>query len=168
LKNPARRLTDEQITAGLNFVNSLTGEVPRKGNQKLFLPKFDWNINSNNTFSATYNRLRWASPAGVQTGATVTRDRAGFGDDFVTSDTVNLRLASTITTKLVNEARFQWSHELDSQIANPPLPGEPTTADGNSPQVALTNGLTFGKATSLDRKALPDEKRWQIADTMTY
>jgi hypothetical protein len=163
----ARGLTSDQIDTSLNFINSLTGEVPRKGNQKLFFPKLDWNINSKNTLTATYNRLRWASPAGVQTAATVTRDRAGFGDDFVTADSVNLRLTSTLSSSLLNEGRFLWSHELDSQIANPPLPGEPTTADGNSPQVALTNGITFGKSTSLDRKALPDERRFQFADTMT-
>ena len=167
LLNPARGLTQDQITSSLNFINSLTGEVPRKGDQKLFLPKLDWNLNSKNTLTATYNRLRWASPAGVQTGATVTRDRAGFGNDFVTSDSVNLRLTSTLSNRLLNEGRFLWSHELDSQFAQPPLPGEPTTANGNSPQVTLTNGITFGKATSLDRAALPDEKRYQIADTMT-
>jgi hypothetical protein len=163
-----RGLTTDQINSSLSFINSLTGVVPRKGDQKLFLPKIDWNINSKNTLTATYNRLRWASPAGVQTAATVTRDRAGFGDDFVTSDSLNLRLTSTLSSKLINEGRFLWAHELDSQIANPPLPGEPTTADGNSPQVALTNGITFGKATSLDRKALPDERRFQVADTMTF
>jgi hypothetical protein len=162
-----RGLTTDQINSSLSFINSLTGVVPRKGNQRIYLPKLDWNINQNNTFTATYNRLRWASPAGVQTAATVTRDRAGFGDDFVRVDSLNLRLASTLSSALVNEARFQWAHELDSQIANPPLPGEPTTANGNSPQVALTNGLTFGKATSLDRKALPDERRFQFADTVT-
>ena len=57
---------------------------------------------------------------------------------------------------------------MDTQFAQPPLAGEPTTANGFSPQVALTNGLTFGKATSLDRLALPDERRFQFADTMTY
>ncbi|MDT7779274.1 MAG: hypothetical protein QOC99_1786, partial [Acidobacteriota bacterium] len=163
-----RGLTTDQINSSLGFINSLTGEVPRKGGQKLFFPKLDWNITPKNTLTATYNRLRWASPAGVQTAATVTRDRAGFGDDFVTADSVNLRLTSTLSNRLLNEGRFLWSHELDSQIANPPLPGEPTTADGNSPQVALTNGITFGKATSLDRKALPDEKRYQFADTMSF
>src|SRR6476659_3154270 len=102
LKNPNRGLTDAQIDTALNFINDMTGEVPRRGDQRLFLPKVDWHLNSSNQLTATYNRLRWKSPAGVQTGATVTRDRAGFGDDFVETDTVNLRLASTITTKLVN------------------------------------------------------------------
>jgi outer membrane receptor protein involved in Fe transport len=164
----SRGVTQAQIDSTVAFLNSLTGPTPRRGDQKIFLPKIDWNITPNNAFSATYNRLRWASPAGVQTAATVTRDRNGFGDDFVTSDSVNLRLASTISTSLINEGRFQWAHELDSQFAQPPLPGEPLTANGFSPQVALTNGLTFGKSTGLDRRALPDEKRLQFADSMTY
>jgi hypothetical protein len=164
----ARGLTTAQVDGALNFINSLTGETPRRGDQKLFLPKLDWRITQNNTFTATYNRLRWASPAGVQTGATVTRDRAGFGDDFVESDSLNLRLSSAISSHFLNEFRFLWADELDTQFAQPPLPGEPTTSNGFSPQVALTNGLTFGKATSLDRLALPDERRFQFADTATY
>ncbi len=163
-----RGLTQAQIDAGLGFINSLTGSTPRRGDQKLFLPKFDWHITQNNTFTAAYNRLRWASPAGVQTAATVTRDRNGFGDDFVTADTLNLRMSSTLSSKLVNEGHWQYAKELDSQFAQPVLPGEPTTANGFSPQVALTNGLTFGKSTGLDRRALPDERRIQFADTMTY
>jgi Carboxypeptidase regulatory-like domain/TonB dependent receptor len=163
----ARGLTSGQIDSALSFLNSLTGETPRRGDQKLFLPKLDWHITPNHAFSATYNRLRWASPAGVQTGATVTRDRAGFGNDFVKSDSLNLRLSSTLSSKLINEFRFLWAHELDSAFAQPPLPGEPTTANGFSPQVTLTNGLTFGKANFLDRVALPDERRFQFADTAT-
>jgi len=164
----ARGLSTAQVDGALNFINSMTGETPRRGDQKLFLPKLDWRITQNNTFTATYNRLRWASPAGVQTGATVTRDRAGFGDDFVESDSLNLRLSSAISSHFLNEFRFLWADELDTQFAQPPLPGQPTTSNGFSPQVALTNGLTFGKATSLDRLALPDERRFQFADTATY
>jgi hypothetical protein len=164
----ARGLTNAQIDSALSFLTDLTGEVPRRGDQRLFLPKIDWNITQNNQFSATYNRLRWKSPAGVQTGATVTRDRAGFGNDFVETDSLNMRLASTLSPQLINEFRFQWSDELNSQFAQPPLPGQPTTANGFSPQVALTNGITFGKATSLDRVALPDERRFQFADSITH
>jgi outer membrane receptor protein involved in Fe transport len=164
----ARGLTNAQIDSTLTFINSLTGETPRRGDQRLILPKLDWHLTENHVFTATYNRLRWESPAGVQTGATVTRDRAGFGDDFVEIDSLNLRLNSTFSSKLINQFRFQWAHELNSQFAQSPLPGQPTTANGFSPQVALTNGITFGKATSLDRIALPDETRFQFADTLTY
>ncbi|HEX5602288.1 MAG TPA: carboxypeptidase regulatory-like domain-containing protein [Pyrinomonadaceae bacterium] len=163
-----RGLSNAQIDSALSFLNDQTGEVPRRGDQRLFLPKMDWNINSKNQFTATYNRLRWKSPAGVQTGATVTRDRTGFGDDFVEVDSLNLRLASTLSNKLINEFRFQWADELNSQFAQTPLPGQPTTANGFSPQITLTNGVTIGKATSLDRIALPDERRFQFADSITY
>jgi hypothetical protein len=55
-------------------------------------------------------------------GATVTRDRAGFGDDFVESDSLNLRLSSAISSHFLNEFRFLWADELDTQFAQPPLP----------------------------------------------
>lgn len=164
----ARGLTTAQIDSALAFLNSMTGQTPRRGDQKLFLPKLDWRFNQNHQLTATYNRLRWKSPAGIQTGATVTRDRAGFGNDFVEIDSLNVRLSSTLSSKLINEYRFQWSDELNAAFAQTPLPGQPTTANGFSPQVTLTNGLTFGKANFLDRVALPDERRFQIADTITY
>jgi hypothetical protein len=170
LKNPTRNISDAQINSTLSFLNSLAGPTPRRGDQRLILPKLDWRINNNNNFSATYNRLRWFSPAGVQTGATVTRDIRGFGDDIVKVDSLTLRLSSTLSSRLVNEGRFLWSKELNAQFAQPVLPGEPTTANGFSPQVAVggSNGITFGKSTSLDRRALPDERKLQGADTLTY
>ena len=168
LKNPSRVLTDAQISSTTDFLNSLTGIVPRRGDQKLFFPKLDWNINDKNTFTASYNRLRWESPAGVQTAATVTRGRASYGNDFVEADSVNLRLSSTISPTLLNEARFQWARDFESQVSQPPLPGEPTTAGGGrSPSVVLTNGLEFGKPNFLERRAQPDERRLQFADTVT-
>ena len=43
---PARGLTTAQIDSALAFINNLTGEVPRRGDQRLFLPKIDWHMNS--------------------------------------------------------------------------------------------------------------------------
>lgn len=162
-------LTDAQIDNSLSFLNSLTGVVPRRGDQNLFLPKIDWTINDKNAFSVTYNRLRWESPAGIQTQATNTLGRASFGDDFVQIDWITFRLTSTISPTLLNEARFQWGRDNEFQISQPPLPGEPTTGlNGRSPDVFITNGIEFGKPTFLERRAFPDEKRQQYADTMTY
>ncbi|HZE69363.1 MAG TPA: TonB-dependent receptor [Pyrinomonadaceae bacterium] len=162
-----RGLTDAQIDSGLAFLTSLTGPVPRRGDQKIFFPKVDWHITQDHTFTATYNRVRWASPAGIQTQATNTRGRASFGDDFVNIDSLNLRLASTLSPILVNEFRFQWSRDNEFEFSQPPLPGEPTTANGRSPDVFLTSGIEFGKPTFLERVAFPDEKRLQFADTVT-
>ena len=164
-----RGLSTEQINSGLAFLTSLTGEVPRKGDQRLFLPKVDWNINNSNAFSVTFNTLRWTSPAGIQTQATNTRGRASFGDDFVSIDWVTLRLQSVISPTVLNEARFQYGRDFEHQNSQPPLPGEPTTALGGtrSPDVFITNIIEFGTPTFLERRAFPDEKRWQWADNMT-
>ncbi|MEP7274631.1 MAG: carboxypeptidase-like regulatory domain-containing protein, partial [Acidobacteriota bacterium] len=91
-----RNLTNAQIDDTLAFLTSLTGTVARKGDQTLVLPKIDWQVNSKNTFSVNYNRLRWNSPAGVQTQATNTRGRASFGSDYVKVDWGTARLTTTI------------------------------------------------------------------------
>src|SRR5215471_11957093 len=168
LKAPNRQLTDAQIDSTILFLNSLTGEVPRRGDSRTFLPKVDWRMDKKNTFTVSYNNLRWNSPAGFQTNPTVNFGRASFGDDFVNVDSLNLRLLSTLTSKLVNEARFQFGRDDESQFSSTPAPGEPLTGpNGKPPQVSITGGFIFGKPTGLDKRALPDEKRWQYADTMT-
>jgi hypothetical protein len=166
----ARGLTASQIDGTLTFLSSLSGPVARRGNQKLFLPKVDWNINDKNTFTATYNRLRWASPAGIQTQATNTRAIDNFGDDFVQIDSLNLRLASTISPTLLNEFRYQYGRDNEFQFSQPPVAGEPTTGlGGRSPQTILVGSSTFsfGMPEFLERAAFPDERRNQFADTVT-
>ena len=163
-----RGLTDAQINAGLSFLTGITGTVPRRQDQYIILPKIDWRINDNNTFTATYNRLRANSPAGVQTTAIVTRGIASFGDDIVNLDFVNLRLSSILSPTILNEARFQWGRDNEAQIPQAPSAGEPTTApEGRSPSVSLSGGVTFGTPNFLPRAAYPDERRYQFADTMT-
>jgi hypothetical protein len=162
-------LTNAQVDAALNFLNSISGEVPRTGDQKLFLPKVDWNINDKNSFTATYNRLRWASPAGIQTQAINQRARDNFGDDFVEIDWLTLRLTSTLSNRLLNEFRYQWGRDNEFQLSQPALPGEPTNSvGGRSPQTFITNGFSFGIPEFLERPAFPDERRNQFADTMTF
>lgn len=171
----ARGVTAAQISNTIQFLNSLTGETPRRGDQRLFLPKIDFQINNNNLFSATYNRLRFKSPAGIQTQAVNFLGRNSFGNDFVNVDTTNLRLQSTISATTLNEARFQYSRDLEFQNSQAPSTGEPMTAltsqGQRSPNVSLTfNGNTtfaFGTPTFLERGKFPDERRIQFADTVT-
>jgi len=169
-------LTTTQINSVLGFLNSETGVVPRQGNQRIFMPKVDWIVNSKNTVSVTYNNLRWQSPAGIQTGATVTRGLNAFGDDFVSDDSIITRITSIFTPNIVNEFRYNWSRDLEFEFSDAALPGEPTTAPGypgvttantKSPDVFTTGGIEFGVATFLERPQFPDEHRHQFADTMT-
>jgi outer membrane receptor protein involved in Fe transport len=164
-----RGLTDAQIDNALSFLNSISGPVPRTGDQKLFLPKVDWTINDANTLTVSYNRLRWDSPAGIQTQATNTRAIDNFGNDFVQIDALNVKLASTLTPSLLNEFRMQWGRDNEFQFSQPPAPGEPTNAPGGrSPQTFIQNGFSFGMPEFLERASFPDERRWQFADTITF
>src|SRR6185436_17966423 len=97
-----------QTNAGLAYLTNRTGVVPRKGDQTLILPKIDWVINDKHTFTAVYNRMRWDSPAGVQTAATVLRGRTSFGSDLVSLDSYNFRLNSALNATWANEARVQY------------------------------------------------------------
>ena len=168
----ARGLSATQIDNTLTFINSLSGETPRKGDQRIIFPKIDWQINNNHSFTASYNRLRWASPAGLQTQATNFNARRSFGDDFVKVDNLNMRFQSTLTPTLLNEARFQYSRDHENALSQEPLPGEPLTATTSQgarpPQVFLTGGLTFGTTTNFERLRYPFEDRTQFADTMTW
>jgi hypothetical protein len=168
----AKGLTATQIDSTLNFLNSLTGETPRRGDQRNILPKIDWNVNSHNLFSISWNRLRWKSPSGLQTQATNTNAKHSFGDDFVNVDNVNARLQSTITPSLLNEFRFQYSQDHEFALSQPPLPGEPATATTalgtRSPQVFLSKGLTFVTTTNFERINYPFEDRVQFADSLTW
>jgi hypothetical protein len=172
----ARALTDTQINSVLNFLNSETGPNVRKGNQRIFMPKVDLNINSKNTLTVTYNRFRWSSPNGIQTQPTNTNGRATFGDDFVNDDSVNVRLVSNLSPTMVNEGRYQWSRDFEFENSTAPLPGEPLTAPAypgvftagsRPPDVFLTNGIEFGTQTFLERPQYPNEKRNQFFDMIT-
>ena len=163
----SRGVSAAQANAGLAFLQTLTGVVPRTGDQLLLFPKIDWNINARHHFSAEYNRMRWASPAGIQTQGVVFRGKESFGNDFVKDDSVIARLVSTVTPTQVNEFRFQYGRDFEFENTQSPITGEPVSSQGISPQITINGsaGIVFGKPNFLDRRAFPDEKSYQFADT---
>ncbi len=166
-------LTLAQVGAAQAFLNSLTGETPRKGDQTLFFPKLDWQVNKSNSVSLSYNRLRWVSPNGIQTQAVNAYGHNSFGNDFVKVDSFNARVQSNISPTILNEFRFQYGRDFEYQYSTPPGPGEPPTSRTavggvRTPNVFITNGLQFGTPTFLERPKYPDERRVQFADSLTW
>jgi outer membrane receptor protein involved in Fe transport len=164
-----RGLTLAQANAGLAFLQSLTGVVPRTGDQLLLFPKIDWTVNSNNRLSMEYNRMRWASPAGIQTAGVVFRGGESFGNDFVKDDTVIARLVSTVRPTMINEFRFQYGRDFEFENTQAPIAGEPVSSQGISPQITISGsaGIVFGKPNFLDRRAFPDEHSYEFADNFS-
>jgi len=165
----------------LTALNTMLGPVARTGDQNILLPKIDWAINSKNHASFTFNRMRWSSPAGIQTSATVTRGIASFGNDYVKDTWGVAKLDTIITTNFANQLRFSYGRDFEFEFSQPPSPYETanivntspplppyTNPLGLPPTVSLTNGFTFGVPNFLQRSFFPDESRMQIADTMTW
>ena len=124
---------------GLAFMQSLTGVVARTGDQTLLFPKIDWQINNDHALAVSYNHLRWNSPAGVQTAATVFRGVDNWGDDGVSADWVIGRFTSVLGPRLTNEVRFQWGRDFEFQTSQPAIPGEPVVpGTTRSPEVNIT------------------------------
>ncbi|HEY6350840.1 MAG TPA: TonB-dependent receptor [Candidatus Angelobacter sp.] len=158
-------------------LNTMLGQVPRTGAQNILFPKLDWTINSKNHASFSFNRMRWSSPAGIQTASTVTRGIASFGNDFVKDTWGVAKLDTFLTTNFGNELRFQYGRDFEFEFSQPPTPYELanlvnapsfTNPLGLPPTVSITNGFTFGVPNFLQRSSFPDENRTQIADTMTW
>ena len=112
--------------------------MPRTGDQTLFLPKVDWKLNNNHSLAVTYNRLRWDSPAGVQTAAVVNRGIESWGNDGVNDDWTTARFNSVLGSRMTNEVKFQWGRDFEFQSSQEPLPGEPVSAlAAGRPQVDI-------------------------------
>jgi len=165
-----RGITAAQANSALSFLQSLTGVVPRRGDETVIFPKIDWNITGNQHFSVQWNRMRWNSPAGIQTGAVVFRGRESFGDDFVKADTVVTRLTSTITPTIINEFRFTFGRDFEFQFGQSAIPGQPVSSLGVSPQIGISGnaGITFGYPNFLDRAAYPEETNYQFSDSISW
>jgi len=165
--------------SGITDLNTMLGPVARKGDQTIFFPKIDWQINSRNHVSLEVNRLRWASPAGIQTAATVSNGISSFGNDYVSLTFGIARLNTAITDHISNEVRYQYGRDFEFEFGQKPTPYETSnlmgpTGGGYSnpftapPNVTITNAFSFGTPTFLNRAALPDERRYQIADTVNW
>lgn len=165
---------------GLGGLIGELGNVPRKGQQTIFFPKVDWQINSKNHATFEVNRLRWVSPAGIQTQASNTFATNSFGNDYVRDTWGVAKLYTFITSNLSNEARFQYGRDFEFEFAQPPTAYEtanflnPSTAPGYvnplglPPDVFITNGFDMGVPTFLQRPSFPDETRTQYADTLSW
>ncbi len=141
----------------ISYLNTLTGEFPREGNNYVFLTKLDWIINEKHTLSGSYNYQKWNSPNGVQTQPVISVSPTANGTDGVRTDMLNLRLVSVLNATTVNELRFQFGRDFEFQFANAP-----------GPSVSVTNGVSYGMPNFLPRPAYPDEKRFQYADSLSF
>ena len=159
------------------FISGLIGEtgiVPRTASQLILFPKLDWQVNERNHLSAQYNYMRWNSPHGALTQTSSSYGVASFGDDHVVGDVLVGRWNTFLTANLMHELRLQYGRDFESEFSTAPSAFEQSFSQNSynrSPQIVLIgsgSGLRIGKPATLDRAALPDEHRTQVASTLSY
>ncbi|HWE85828.1 MAG TPA: TonB-dependent receptor [Terracidiphilus sp.] len=163
---------------GIDAMTSMLGTVPRIGKQVIYFPKVDWQINQKNHASVEANQMRWSSPAGIQTSPAVAYGMASFGNDYVRDNWIVGKLDSFITSSISNEGRFMYGRDFEFEFNQTPTQYEKTNLVntpsayanpyGLPPNVYLSGFFQFGTPQFLNRAALPDERRYQVSDTVNW
>jgi hypothetical protein len=158
---------------GLQALNSDLGIVPRYGHQNINTPKISWQVTPKHNVSFLYHRLRWDSPGGVQTQSSVSDAIDSFGTDFVKLDYGLAKLDSIFSSRIANEVRYQYGRELNDEGQQPYSAytqnnlQNKTTGNVAAYSIFSSAGFSAGQQTYSNRVAYPDERKWQIGDTMS-
>ncbi|MGB9029484.1 MAG: carboxypeptidase regulatory-like domain-containing protein [Acidobacteriaceae bacterium] len=147
-------LTAAQCTAAAQYLVSLQNSYPRNIKQDIFFPKLDYQVNSSNHVSASFNWQNFHEPNGYNTstqsnnGSVTSNGTADFHSRFLVAT-----WSTAISPTLANEARFQWSRDLETDGTNSP-----------GPSVSISGLSGYGETSALPRPAFPDEHRLEGED----
>ena len=130
--------------------------MPREANNKVGLAKVDWNINTANTLSLSYNGQRWDSPNGIQTQPVLFVAESANGTDIVKTDFGVINWNTIFSPRSLNELRVQIGRDYEQQTPN-----------GVGPGTSVTGGIGFGMPNFLPRPKYPYEQRYQVLDSVT-
>jgi hypothetical protein len=174
---------------GLGILASLFGQVPRFQDQQINFPKIDYQINDRNRITVQYNRLRDDSPNGVQTQTSNFYGRGSYGNDFVKADVGIFRATTVVSNSVVNSFLAQYGRDMESEspsnptpnelpLVNPLSPGECSNTLGKAcpsgaPDISVgygydAAGFDAGTSSLFSRFALPDERRLQLKDDVSW
>ncbi len=153
----SRFVTAGQCANANSYLQSLTGGYGRTASQNLGFGKLDYQINSKNRVSASFDLDNFFAPNSYNSSTSVANNSVT-ANGPVTTHTRFLvgNWDSTITNTVVNNFRFQWAQ--DNEIIGNNAPG---------PNVSIANVMAYGMPNALPRPAFPNEHRLQFADTVS-
>ncbi|MBZ5723376.1 MAG: TonB-dependent receptor [Acidobacteriia bacterium] len=156
--------TPAQCSAINALLPRFFGTLPRTVTQDLGFGRIDYHVNDRNTLSASLNYMRFISPNGIQTGASVTTGGAitSNGDDTVRVRNGKLSWTTVPTSSFVNEFRVGWSTDRQADTFNNASMGQGLGLLGVS-----VAGQAIGPAAYLPRVE-PNEQRFQFADNASW
>ena len=100
--------TPAQCSAINALLPRFFGQIPRTAKNDLYFGRMDYHLNDRNTFSVSFNYLRWLSPNGIQTGLSSTTGAGitGNGDDTVFLRNGKVTWTSVVSSSIVNSFRY--------------------------------------------------------------
>ena len=156
--------TPAQCAAINTLLPRFFGNIPRTVDQDLLFGRIDYHYSDRNTFSASFNYLHFNSPNGLQqttvassTGAAVN----GNGNDIVRVRNAKVTWMSILSPSLVNNFRYGWDTDLQSDELNPALNGTLGFLD------VTAAGVTLGAPNYLPRIE-PSEARNEFGDDLSW
>ncbi len=144
-------------TAARQFFLDEGTVVPRLGLNNVALGKLDWVASSNHNFSFYYNYHQWRGRNNIRTPLINQNAQSDNGADRVRDDSFYAKWNYIISPTLLNEFRFQFARDNESQVGNAPGPG-----------TSVTGGFSFGQPDFLPRPQYPFEKRFQFTDNLSW
>jgi outer membrane receptor protein involved in Fe transport len=154
--------------AQCNAINALLprfyGQIPRTALNDLYFGRLDYHLNDRNTFSASFNFLRWFSPNGIQTGLSSTTGAGitGNGDDSVAVRNGKATWTSVITNAMVNSFRYGLDTDRQADTFD-----QAELGGGLGYLDVAVAGVQLGPATYLPRVE-PLETRNEFADDLSW
>ncbi len=150
-------ITAAQCAAGNSYVASLLGAYPRAADGDVLFGKLDYQLNRLNHLSANFDWNNFHAPNAYNTAYTAQNNSVTANGTAITHDRIFVAIwDSTLSTKAVNQVRFQWGRDL-----------EQITSNAGGPSVSISNVTAYGEPNALPRPAFPDEHRLQFTDTLS-
>lgn len=150
-------VTAAMCTATIQFIlDNAFGAPTRFAKQNIIFPRIDWHINSKNDMFVDFLGANFDSTYGYNGSPTFsgsspsTNAPTSYHERFFVGG-----LTTVLSSKSVNQVRWQWGRDLETAGANAP-----------APSVAIGT-FTFGMPNALPRTAEPDEKRIQVTDVFS-
>lgn len=156
--------TPAQCSAINGLLPRFFGVLPRTVTSDLGFGRIDYHLSDRNTISASMNYMHWTSPNGIATGAAVTTGSAisGNGDSAARVREGKLAWTGVPTSNFVNEFRFGWLTDRQTDDVNPALTGA-----GLGFLYLSVQSQQIGSTYYIPRVE-PNENRYQFADSASW
>ena len=130
--------------------------IPAAQKVNFFIVRSDAQLNDANRLTGRYNYFKNISPDNIGGGLTTLQRSIDFND---VSYSVGLQLASIISSKALNEFRYQYATRNSQNL--------PNANSGTGPTIVISGVANFGAPTNANTIS-PLETTNQIQDNLTY